>query len=189
MYHNQTGNYANDTKNRYQNTPQPHYANQPQNNYPGAPQTGYPNTQKPSPANPIQDYGPTPFVVDMDKTAEHNHAFRTALWTGDHLQLTVMNIPVGQDVGLEVHPDIDQVLCILDGNGLVQMGDQKENLYFMQPAYNGYAIFVPAGTWHNVTNTGNKSLKLYTIYSPPEHPWGTVQQTQAEAEAAENNRY
>lgn len=65
------------------------------------------------------------------------------------------------------------------------MGDSKDNLYFQEMAYDGYAIMIPAGTWHNVTNTGNTSLKVYAIYAPPHHPFGTVHETKAAAMAAE----
>lgn len=133
----------------------------------------------------ITDFGPYPFIVDINKATLHNDTFRTALWTGNHLQLTVMSIPVGEDIGLEAHPHVDQFLRIEDGQGLVQMGNSEDNLYLRQPVYDDFAIFVPAGTWHNLTNTGNKPLKLYTIYSPPNHPWGTIHQTKAIAEAAE----
>jgi len=134
----------------------------------------------------VSDYGPNPFVVDIHKAVQHNDTYRTALWTGQHLQLTVMCIPVGDDIGLEVHPHDDQFLYIEDGQGIAQMGDSQHNLYFKQPVYNGCAIFIPAGTWHNVTNTGRGALKLFSIYAPPNHPWGTIHQTKAIAEATEN---
>ena len=136
---------------------------------------------QPNPPATITDYGPNPFVVDIRKATLHNNTFRTALWTGTHLQLTLMCIPVGNDIGLEVHPAVDQFLRVEDGQGLVQMGESKDRLYFRQPVYDDFAIFVPAGTWHNITNTGNRPLKLYSIYAPPDHPWGTVHQTKAEA--------
>lgn len=129
----------------------------------------------------ITDYGPYPFVTDINKATRHNNTYRTALWTGKHLQLTLMSIPVNGDIGLEVHPDVDQFLRIEDGQGLVQMGESKDWLGFKQHVRDGYAIFVPAGTWHNLTNIGLKPLKLYSIYSPPNHPRGTVQQTKADA--------
>ena len=116
----------------------------------------------------------------------HNDNFRTALWTGNHLQLTLMSIPAGEDIGLEAHPHVDQFLRIEDGHALVQMGNSKDNLYFRQPAFDDFAIIIPAGTWHNVTNIGSKPLKLYSIYAPPNHPWGTIHQTRAIAEAAEH---
>lgn len=136
--------------------------------------------------NRMTDFGPNPFVVDIAKATIHNNTFRTALWTGNHLQLTLMSIPVGEDIGLEAHPNVDQFLRIEEGQGLVQMGNSKDNLYLRQLVFDDFAIFVPAGTWHNLTNTGSKPLKLYSIYAPPNHPWGTVHQTKAIAEAAEH---
>jgi len=133
----------------------------------------------------LKDYGRSPFVVNIEEAAEHNDTFRTAIWTGDHLQVVVMSINVGEDIGLEVHPTVDQFLRIEDGKGFVQMGDTKENLTFSQHVHEDDAIMVPAGTWHNLTNTGNKPIKLYTIYAPPEHPFGTVHKTKADAMAAE----
>lgn len=133
----------------------------------------------------MEDYGPEPFVVDIEKATKQNNNFRTALWTGDFLQLTLMSIDVGGDIGLEMHPDLDQFIRIEEGQGLVKMGDREDNLYFQKKVSEDFAIFIPAGTWHNLINTGNKPIKLYSIYAPPEHPWGTVHETQAAAEAAE----
>ena len=137
------------------------------------------------PAATKTDFGPAPFVTDIAKAAIHNRTFRTALWTGTHLQLTLMCIPVGGDIGLEVHPDVDQFLRIESGRGVTQMGNTKDNLCFQKPVCADCAIFIPAGTWHNIINTGCKPLKLYSIYAPPNHPRGTVHQTKADAEAAE----
>jgi len=131
------------------------------------------------------DFGAFPFAVDINKATLHNEHFRTALWTGKYLQLTLMSIPVGEDIGLEVHEDHDQFLCIESGQGLTQMGESKDYLYLEQPVFDDFTIFIPAGTWHNIINTGNTPLKLYSIYAPPEHPWGTIHKTKAEAEAAE----
>ncbi|WP_108025385.1 cupin domain-containing protein [Melghirimyces profundicolus] len=127
------------------------------------------------------DYGRKPFVVNINKAAKQNNTFRTALWTGDHLQVTVMSIDVGDDIGLEIHPTVDQFLRIEEGQGLVQMGDRKDQLDFEAEVYDDYAIMVPAGTWHNLINTGDTPLKLYSIYAPPEHPFGTVHKTKADA--------
>lgn len=135
----------------------------------------------------LKDYGTEPFVVNIDQAAKQNSTFRTALWTGNHLQVTLMSINVGEDIGLEVHPTIDQFLRIEEGQGIVQMGDTKDHLYFQRRVYDDYAIMVPAGKWHNLINTGNRPLKLYTIYAPPEHPFGTVHETKADAMAAEGN--
>jgi len=130
--------------------------------------------------NNTYDYGPNPFVVDIKKAALNNETFRTAMWTGNYLQLTLMKIDVSDDIGLEVHPNVDQFLCIVEGQGLVQMGHSKDHLCFRQPAYEDCAIFIPANTWHNLTNTGDKPIKLYSIYAPPNHPWGTIHQTKAD---------
>jgi mannose-6-phosphate isomerase-like protein (cupin superfamily) len=135
----------------------------------------------------IKDYGKQPFVVDIEEAAKQNRTFRTALWTGNHLQVTLMSINVGEDIGLEMHPDVDQFLRIEEGQGIVQMGDSKDNLTIQARVSDDFAIMVPAGKWHNVTNTGNTPLKLYTIYAPSQHPFGTVHRTKAEAMAAEEN--
>ncbi len=132
----------------------------------------------------IKDYGKQPLVIDIEQVTEQNNTYRTAIWTGDHLQVTVMSIPVGDDIGLEVHPHTDQFIRIEEGQGLVQMGDSKDKLDFQATAEEGYAIMVPAGKWHNVTNTGDKPLKVYVIYAPPQHPFGTVHPTKADAMAA-----
>lgn len=133
------------------------------------------------------DYGPEPFVVDIHKASLHNSNFRTALWTGEHLQMTLMSIPVGGEVGLESHPYTDQYLQIESGCGCVMMGNNANRLNYQTNVYEDYAIFVPAGTWHNLVNTGDRPIKLYSIYAPPAHPHGTVHRTVAEAEADESH--
>ncbi|MBS4536304.1 cupin domain-containing protein [Clostridium sp. D2Q-14] len=135
----------------------------------------------------LNDYGPEPFVVNIEEVTKKNNNFRTALWTGKHLQLTLMSIDIGSDIGLEIHRDLDQFIRIEQGQGLVQMGDKKDKLNFQKKVYDDYAIFIPAGKWHNLINTGYKPLKLYSIYAPPEHPHGTVHKTKADAEADKEN--
>ncbi|WP_369899581.1 cupin domain-containing protein [Bacillus manliponensis] len=137
----------------------------------------------------VTDYGAKPFVVNIEKATEQNNNYRTALWTGQKLQVTLMSINVGEDIGLEVHPTTDQFIRIEEGQGLVQMGDSKDTLNFQEMAYDDYAIMIPAGKWHNITNVGNKPLKIYSIYAPPEHPYGTIHETKAMAIAAEAGRY
>ncbi len=140
-------------------------------------------------ANPIElkDYGPDPFVVNIKDATLYNNNFRTALWTGKHLQLTLMSINVGEDIGVEVHPNLDQFIRIEDGQGIAQMGNSKYNLDFEREVSDDYIIIIPAGKWHNITNTGNKPLKLYSIYAPPQHPYGTVHVTKEDAMAAEEH--
>lgn len=135
-----------------------------------------------------RDYGKRPYVVNIEEATKQNRNFRTALWTGNHLQVTLMSIGVGEDIGLEIHRDVDQFLRIEEGQGVVQMGRRRDRLDFRQRVRDDDAIMVPAGTWHNVINTGNRPLKLYSIYAPPEHPFGTVHRTKAEAMAAESGR-
>ncbi|KMK75205.1 cupin domain-containing protein [Alkalihalobacillus pseudalcaliphilus] len=132
------------------------------------------------------DFGPNPYVININQATKQNNTYRTSIWTGQHLQATLMSIPVGDDIGLELHPDTEQFLRIEQGQGVVQMGDRADQLTYAQHIGEGFAIFVPAGKWHNVTNTGQIPLKLYSIYAPPHHPSGTVQQTKAIAMEQEN---
>ncbi|WP_209121250.1 cupin domain-containing protein [Alkalihalobacillus sp. BA299] len=139
--------------------------------------------------NHFTDYGPNPFVVDIEEITKQNNTYRTAIWTGNHLQVTLMSIDVGDDIGLEVHPNLDQFIRIEEGQGFVQMGDSKDRLDFQANVYDDYAIMIPAGKWHNLTNTGHTPIKLYSIYAPPQHPYGTVHATKAIAMAAEGNHH
>ncbi|MGN0976300.1 MAG: cupin domain-containing protein [Gemmiger sp.] len=131
----------------------------------------------------LKDYGPDPLVVNIDRITKENPNYRTALWTGDYLQTTLMSIPAGGEIGLEVHPETDQFFRIESGLGLVQMGPSQNELTTRQEVDGRYAVIVPAGTWHNITNIGREPLKIYTIYAPPHHPHGTVQATKAIADA------
>jgi mannose-6-phosphate isomerase-like protein (cupin superfamily) len=132
--------------------------------------------------NSNTDHGPEPYVTFIERATLRNSNYRTALWTGEHLQLTLMSIDPGEDIGLEIHPDTDQFLRLEQGNGIVRMGKNMEEPDFEARVRNGDAILIPAGTWHNVINTGRVPLKLYSIYAPPHHPHGTVQTTKEEAE-------
>lgn len=123
-----------------------------------------------------------PYVINIEKETLDNTNFRTTHWTGEKLQLTVMEIPVGGDIGLEVHNENDQFIRIEQGDGLCQMGPSEDNLSFEQKVSEDEAVFVPLGVWHNITNKGNVPLKLYTIYASPDHVPGTVHSTQEDAE-------
>lgn len=136
----------------------------------------------------LKDYGGEPFVVNINNATKQNNTFRTALWTGDHLQVTLMSLNVGEEIGLEMHPDVDQFLRIEQGQGIVRMGKSKDNLNFERNVFDDSAIMLPAGTWHNLINTGNVPLKLYSIYAPPNHPFGTVHPTKEAAAAEEEGR-
>lgn len=123
----------------------------------------------------VTDYGPNPFIVDIEKVTLENPNYRSILWTANNLQVSLMNIPVGGEIGLEVHPNTDQFLRLESGTGLVQMGKNKNNLSIQTYVYENSAVMVPAGTWHNIINVGNQPMKLYTLYAPPQHPFGTVE--------------
>ena len=133
------------------------------------------------------DQGPEPFAVNIEQATLRNNNFRTALWTGKHLQLTLMSINPGEDIGLEIHPHNDQFLRLEAGQGLVMMGNRKDNLDFQRNLSAQDAFIIPAGTWHNLVNTGRTPIKLYSIYAPPQHPHGTVHITKADAQAAEHD--
>ena len=135
----------------------------------------------------IEDYGPYPFAVNIEKVTKSNDTFRTALWTGKYMQLTLMSLLPGEDIGLEVHYDLDQFIRIEEGKGIVMMGDDPDTPSFQQPVFDDYVFIIPAGTWHNLVNTGSTPLKLYSIYAPPQHPSGTVHETKLEAEEAEEH--
>lgn len=129
----------------------------------------------------IRDYGPEPIVINIENITKENNTFRTALWTGNHMQLTLMSIKPGESIGLEMHPDVDQFILIEQGTGFVQMGNNKNNLNFQYRVFDNYAFIIPAGKWHNLTNIGDVTLKLYSIYAPPNHPKGTVHLTKEDA--------
>ena len=130
----------------------------------------------------IRDYGSEPFVFNIQHATNMNSNFRTTLWTGKHLQLTVMSIPVHSDIGVEMHSDVDQFLRIESGFAKVYMGSHPNILHEVGTVNGHYAILIPAGTWHNIVNVGNRPLKLYSLYAPPQHPAGTIHKTKAEAE-------
>ena len=125
------------------------------------------------------------WVKNIEEVTVNNETFRTVLHTGKYSQLTVMTIQPGDDIGNEVHEDHDQFLRIEQGKARVELGKSASEIEETYEAEDDWAIIVPAGTWHNIINTGSESLKLYSIYSPAEHPDGTVHQTKADAEAAE----
>ena len=127
------------------------------------------------------------WVGDIEQETEDNGNFRTVLFTGEHTQLTVMRLGPGEDIGREVH-DVDQFLRLEEGTGRVELGSSEDEVDETHTVEDDWAVVIPAGTWHNVINTGDGELKLYSLYSPPEHPDGTVHATKADAEAAEQEQ-
>ena len=133
----------------------------------------------------MSDHGPDPYVTDIEAATLGNDSYRRTLWTAANLQVTVMAIPPGHDVGLEAHQDHDQFLRIEAGTARVQMGPAEDDLVLDETVGEDFAVLVPAGSWHNLTNTGDEPLRLYSLYAPPEHPHGTVHATKEDADAAE----
>jgi mannose-6-phosphate isomerase-like protein (cupin superfamily) len=123
------------------------------------------------------------YSTDIEKATLENNYFRQVLFTGPKSQLVLMSLKPSEDIGLETHPGHDQFIRVEAGEGIAQIGGEKFKLH------DGSAIVIPAGAEHNVTNTGSEPLKLYTIYSPPEHADGTVHRTKAQAQAAEHHTH
>jgi len=125
----------------------------------------------------------TGFVDNIEEKTEQNSFFRQVLYTGKHTQLVVMSLLPGEEIGMEVHPQVDQFFRIEEGRAKVVIDGEEHEVD------EGFAIIVPAGSQHNVINAGSNPLKLYTLYSPPNHPQGTVHRTRAEAMAAEKEEH
>jgi mannose-6-phosphate isomerase-like protein (cupin superfamily) len=129
----------------------------------------------------ITDNGPKPNAFDLETATVENTAYRTVAWTGKYLQVTLMSIPVGKSIGLEVHPGTDQFLRLDAGQGKCVMGPTEDDLNFEQDVSDGWSIQVPAGVWHDVINTGDEPMQLYVIYAPTHHAAGKVHETAADA--------
>lgn len=123
------------------------------------------------------------WVGNIEEKTLGNTTFRTVLFTGKHTQLTVMHLPPGEEIGWEMHDHIDQFLRVEEGTAALTLGTTKKGADEAHQLKDDWAVIVPAGTWHNVVNTGTTALKLYSLYSPAEHPDGTVHATKADADA------
>ena len=133
-----------------------------------------------------KDLGPKPGVINIHKETLCNQNFRTAIWTGEYLQLTVMSIPVGGEIGLELHENLDQFIRIEKGCANVYMGNTKQNVKFVEKIDSDYAIIIPAGTWHNIINACSCPLKVYSLYAPPKHPFGTIHKTKLDSDLSDD---
>ena len=132
-----------------------------------------------------KDLGAKPQLINIHNEACQNTNFRTTIWTGENLQVTVMCIPVGGEVGLEFHEDVDQFIQVESGFAQVYMGNSKQCVTCFGRADQNSAIIVPKKTWHNIINVGRTPLKLYSVYAPPEHPFGTIHKTKLDSDLAE----
>ena len=134
-----------------------------------------------------KDYGKKPWMVDIEDLTVKNENFRTTKWTGQNLQMTVMSLKPGEEIGLEKHDKGDQFIRVEKGNARVVMGASKDKMTFDKKVSDDWAIFIPGGFWHNIINEGDKPLKVYVIYAPPEHPARTVHKTFKESAAAHSH--
>lgn len=124
------------------------------------------------------------YLTNIEKKSLENKYFREVLFTGPHSQLVVMSIAPGEDIGMETHADVDQFIRVEAGKGKAILNGEEHNLK------DGSAVVIPAGTEHNIINgSQSEPLKLYTIYSPPEHPHGTIHKNKAEAIAYEKEHH
>jgi mannose-6-phosphate isomerase-like protein (cupin superfamily) len=120
-------------------------------------------------------------AIDIERLARENDDFRSEVATADHSQVVLMTIPPGEEIGEEVHEGIDQLLVFVEGEAEAVIEGESS------PVRAGQAVLVPGGTRHNFQNAGAAPLRLWTVYSPSEHPPGTVHRTKAEADAAEDH--
>jgi mannose-6-phosphate isomerase-like protein (cupin superfamily) len=127
------------------------------------------------------------WLDDVTKITLENDNFRTVVFTGKHTQLTLMSLAPGEEIGWESHGHLDQFLRLEQGKARVDLGKSEDRVDESHDVEDDWAFIVPAGVWHNVVNIGNEAVKLYSLYSPPEHPAGTIHKTKAEADAAEES--
>lgn len=127
------------------------------------------------------------WVDDIERATLDNDTFRTVLFTGEHLQLTVMRLAPDEDIGREAHPQRDQFLRIEAGTARLELGPSADEVTETRQLEADWAGIVPAGVWHNVVNVGADDVKLYSLYAPPEHPPGTVHRTRADSDEAHDH--
>lgn len=127
------------------------------------------------------------WLDDITKATVNNTNFRTVIYTGQHTQLTLMRLVPGEEIGWESHSHIDQFLRLEQGKARAEFGRSQAAVDETYEVEDDWAFVVPAGVWHNVVNIGNEDVTLYSLYSPPEHPDGTIHRTKAEADIAEEH--
>lgn len=135
----------------------------------------------------IEDVGPRPQAFNLEQAARENRNYRTVAWSGCYLQVTLMSIAAGRDIGLEMHSETDQFIRLDAGRGHVQIGPAEDRRTFEADVSDGWCVLVPAGSWHNITNTGDEPMQIYTIYAPAHHRPGKIHRTSSEAAADEND--
>jgi len=117
------------------------------------------------------------YITNIEESTLSNNSFRRVLYTGEHIQLVLMSLQPGEDIGKEVHETIDQFIRIESGSGVAFVNGIETSIK------DDDAVVIPAGAEHNITNTGDSEMKLYTVYGQPEHKDGITQETKVDAEA------
>ncbi len=125
------------------------------------------------------------WVGNIEAQTLGNASFRRVVFTGEQMQLTVMRLAPGEEIGLELHEHLDQFIRVEAGRAQVTMGSDRDQMNERHDLSDDWAVVIPAGTWHNVVNAGDEDLSLYSLYAPPEHLAGAVHETKAEADDAE----
>ncbi len=115
------------------------------------------------------------FVTNVGKSAIKNTKFKKSYWTGKYLQMTLVSLDCGEDIGVECHDDADEYIRVERGNGVITTGNSRDCMWNKKRLCEGDSVFIPAGTWHNITNCGRGTLKISSIYAPPHHPKCTVE--------------
>lgn len=128
-----------------------------------------------------QDMGGDPWMLDIKRSTIENSSYRETKWTGEYMQMVLMSIKPGEEIDLEKHDNLDQFIRLEQGEARVLMGKEEDDLSYEKTIYGNWAVFVPAGYYHRVVNSGDIDLKLYTIYAPASHPKGTTHKTYSEA--------
>lgn len=129
------------------------------------------------------------WVGNIEAETIQNASFRRVLFTGRQMQLTVMRLAPGEEIGVEQHADLDQFIRVEGGRALVTMGADRDQMEQHHDLLDDWAAIIPAGTWHNVVNSGDADLSIYSLYAPPEHAAGAVHETKADADAAEADHH
>ena len=132
-----------------------------------------------------EDKGGRSVLLPLRKEVCCNENFRKAVWTGEYAQITVMTIPPKGEIGLEIHENLDQIFYVENGIASVYMGKMKQCVQYVGKASSGCAVVIAADTWHNIVNEHAVPLKMFSVYAPKKHPFGTVHRTKKDADEAE----
>lgn len=140
-------------------------------------------TEEPQSVADTKDMGKKPWVLNIEEATVDNEHYRLANWTGENIQLVLMSLKPGEEIEKEMHEGHDQFIRVEQGNARIRMGKKEDALDFDETVSHDWAMLIPAKYWHHIENTGDKDLKIYTIYGPAEHDKGTLHKTYKEAKS------